>query len=541
MINGNGLSPEDGRNEARSSWINTFIRGVACRSRHLRPRFRVRRAECPGRFFLDLAASRGPGTGCPKTNRSSGARDERVRPTLLVVDDERDVLNSVRDWLRIDYRVITFQRGAEALDYLRTGQVADVILSDQRMPEMTGVEVLCQAKAIRPETTRLLFTAYIDIRTVIDAINQGNVFRYIAKPCDPDELAVVVRQAVEHHHLIVEKNRLVAELKESNARLLEANRLKGAFIEVASHELNTPVTVVLGMIELWKMSQGPTASPQERQWVDRIGAAAGRLARTVEKMLKLVRNRDFSQSVDAQPIELEPLVRQAIDDLAPYLDLRGQAVSVSIEPDLGLIEVDSVQDLRRADESAGQRGQIHAGRRHDPDRNSSRAHGRRLGSRLHPRPGGGRCRSMTSSISSSRFSRASTRCAIPPATTSSASEESGLGSGWSRRLSNCTGAGRGLEHPGRRLDLLVHPPTVDGRVGESRRPIRPASDSPVKPLMPRGRRGRRRFEVGLRNLPPLASRDSSERRESQADPGVPRGNCLEPWTTDRITTKSLRI
>ncbi len=258
-----------------------------------------------------------------------------------MVDDERDVLNSVRDLLRIDYRVLTFQHGSEALEYLRSDQAADVILSDQRMPEITGVEVLRQAKAIRPETTRLLFTAYIDIRTVIDAINQGNVFRYLAKPCDPDELAVVVRQAVEHRGLIVEKNRLLAELKESNARLLEANRLKGAFIEVASHELNTPVTVVLGMVELWKLSQGQTASPAERQWVDRIGAAAGRLARTVEKMLKLVRNREFSQSVSAERVELGPMIEQAINDLAPYLELRAQSVAVSVEPELGPVEVDA--------------------------------------------------------------------------------------------------------------------------------------------------------------------------------------------------------
>ncbi len=94
------------------------------------------------------------------------------------------------------------------------------------------------------------------------------------------------------------------------------------------------------MVELWKMSQAATATPAERQWVERIGAAAGRLARTVEKMLKLVRNREFSQSVDARPTELEPLVRQAIDELAPYLDLRSQAVSVSIEPDLGPVDVD---------------------------------------------------------------------------------------------------------------------------------------------------------------------------------------------------------
>jgi len=111
--------------------------------------------------------------------------NEWVRPTLLVVDDERDVLSSVHDLLRIDYRVITYERGQDALEYLRTGQAADAILCDQRMPEMTGVDVLRQVKAIRPETTRLLFTAYSDIRTVIDAINQGHVFRYLGKAVRP--------------------------------------------------------------------------------------------------------------------------------------------------------------------------------------------------------------------------------------------------------------------------------------------------------------------------------------------------------------------
>ena len=266
---------------------------------------------------------------------------DRIRPTLLVVDDERDVLRSVHDLLRLDYRVVTCERGPEALDILRSAEAVDVILSDQKMPEMTGVEVLRQAKIIRPETTRLLFTAYSDIRTVIDAINQGHIFRYLAKPWVPEELEAIVRQAVEHHDLIVDKNRLVLELQETNARLLKANRLKGAFIEVASHELNTPVTVVRGMIELWKMSQGETASPQERQWIDRISAAAQRLARTVERMLKLVRNRDFSQSLEVESIEIAPLLRRAMDELAPYLELRRQNLTLEIERNLGPIQADS--------------------------------------------------------------------------------------------------------------------------------------------------------------------------------------------------------
>jgi signal transduction histidine kinase len=267
--------------------------------------------------------------------------DEPGRPVLLVVDDERDVLSSIQNLLRMDYRVVTYQRGADALEFLRSAPRVDVILSDQRMPEVTGVEVLRAARAIRPETTRLLFTAHTDIHTVIEAINQGHVFRYLSKPCDPEFLAAVVRQAVEHHNLIMDKNRLLAELRETNARLMEANRLKGAFIEVASHELNTPITVVLGMIELWKMSQSAAASSKERQWVDRIGAAAVRLARTVERMLKLVRNREFSQSLDSELIELEPVVKRAVEEVSPYLELRRQRVALDLEPGLGPIEADS--------------------------------------------------------------------------------------------------------------------------------------------------------------------------------------------------------
>ncbi|MGZ3379041.1 MAG: response regulator, partial [Isosphaeraceae bacterium] len=165
---------------------------------------------------------------------------------VLVVDDEPDVLRSVYDLLRIDYEVVTCQRASEALDHLKAVTDVAVILSDQRMPGMTGIELLQQARLIRPETTRLLFTAYADIHTVSDAINHGHVFRYITKPWGAEELESVIRQAVERHDMIIEKNQLLAELQTANAKLAEANRLKGIFLEVASHELNTPVTVVLG-------------------------------------------------------------------------------------------------------------------------------------------------------------------------------------------------------------------------------------------------------------------------------------------------------
>ena len=92
-----------------------------------------------------------------------------AKPCLLVVDDEPDLVQSVKDLLRFEYRVLGATRASEGLRIMSVENV-QIVMSDQRMPEMTGVELLRQAKAIRPEITRLLFTAYADIRTVIDAI-----------------------------------------------------------------------------------------------------------------------------------------------------------------------------------------------------------------------------------------------------------------------------------------------------------------------------------------------------------------------------------
>ncbi len=262
------------------------------------------------------------------------------RPTLVVVDDEPEVLRSLHDLFRLEYRVLTYERPSMALEALEQVGEVDVIMSDQRMPEMTGVRFFERAQRVQPDATRLLFTGYADIKAVIDAINQGHIARYITKPWDADELATVIRQAVDQHALIAEKNRLLRELKETNARLVEADRLKGKFIEVASHELNTPVTVVLGLTELWKMSCGEFATPAERAWVDRIHGAGKRLASTVERMLKLLKNDHLEPSLSVEEAEIEPLIRRAIAGLQPFLQARNQEILLRAAPDLGAAEVD---------------------------------------------------------------------------------------------------------------------------------------------------------------------------------------------------------
>src|SRR4051812_14712173 len=206
------------------------------------------------------------------------------RHTILVVDDEPDVVKSVQDLLRFDYKVLGTTRASEGIRLLEQEEV-HVVMSDQRMPEMTGVQFLNRVRGEHPEAVRLLFTGYADIRAVIDAINQGNVFRYITKPWDPDELQGVIRQASQQYDLLVERKRLLTELQAKNQELERAHRLKDAFIKVASHELRTPLAILQGLAEL--ALRGPDVPPALRGWLAGIRRAGERLAHLTHQIIQM--------------------------------------------------------------------------------------------------------------------------------------------------------------------------------------------------------------------------------------------------------------
>jgi response regulator RpfG family c-di-GMP phosphodiesterase len=145
------------------------------------------------------------------------------KPALLVVDDEAEILYSLRGLLHKEYDFHTAQSGYEGLRVLERTPI-NVVMTDQRMPEMTGVDFLAQVRERFPETTRLLFTGYADLPAVIDAINQGQVFNYLTKPWEPDELRLALRQATERHAELAERRRLLADVNAYVTRSLDLVR-----------------------------------------------------------------------------------------------------------------------------------------------------------------------------------------------------------------------------------------------------------------------------------------------------------------------------
>jgi response regulator RpfG family c-di-GMP phosphodiesterase len=128
--------------------------------------------------------------------------------TLLIVDDEPDVCDSVHDLLRREFRVLKAHSGQEGFRLMQEEEV-HIIMTDQRMPQVSGVELLTKVKARNPQAVRMLFTGYADLESIIAAINQGHVYQFLKKPWQPEELADAVRQAA------VEYERIIAEVDES--------------------------------------------------------------------------------------------------------------------------------------------------------------------------------------------------------------------------------------------------------------------------------------------------------------------------------------
>jgi two-component system NtrC family sensor kinase len=140
--------------------------------------------------------------------------------TILCVDDEANVLKSLkRLFLDEDYEILTAESGQEGLAILEQHQPVQVVISDYRMPEMDGVAFFKQVHARWPNTVRIVLSGYADTAAVVAAINEGQVYKFIPKPWNDDELKVAIAKAVERYFLVKANNELNEELRQANDEL----------------------------------------------------------------------------------------------------------------------------------------------------------------------------------------------------------------------------------------------------------------------------------------------------------------------------------
>jgi Response regulator containing CheY-like receiver, AAA-type ATPase, and DNA-binding domains len=174
----------------------------------------------------------------------------KPQPSVLIVDDEPQVLAALKDTLEDEFRVLTITSPKDAIKLLEQEQELSVIMSDQRMPEISGHEFLAWAREIS-EASRILITGYSDIDAVIAAVNDGKIFGYVSKPWDPTGLKLVVYKAVEHYALAhalrvrLEQQAAVARLGQFALVRRNSEKIEAEAVALVAHTLNVEYCKVM--------------------------------------------------------------------------------------------------------------------------------------------------------------------------------------------------------------------------------------------------------------------------------------------------------
>ncbi len=250
-----------------------------------------------------------------------------MKHTVLCVDDESDNVDALERLFRRKYNVLKATSGADALKLMESNQVS-LIVTDQRMPHMTGVEFLQESMRFAPEAIRILLTGYTDIESVIAAINSGQVYRYVTKPWDPHDLANTVDKAIE-------KYELSAELKEKNKALELAlkelrtlDEAKSNFMILINHELKTPLTVMLSFLDLLKETD---LNDEQKKFLDRIGQSAARLQSLILDSLELVSAEAGTLPIKMTGIDLKKVVADLQTKFAGSLEKKGMTLELDLK------------------------------------------------------------------------------------------------------------------------------------------------------------------------------------------------------------------
>jgi len=177
-----------------------------------------------------------------------------VKAVVLAVDNEQNVLSAITRTLRsIDAEVVTASCGADALKMM-ANKAVDVILTDMRMPGMSGAEFLIEAKKLQPNTQRILLTGFADIESTIDAINGGGISNYLTKPWQGEHLREVVARAIRVARLEVENGNLVKVNEQQNQMLTELNAALEAKVETRTHELEAANAMLSETVQQLELS-----------------------------------------------------------------------------------------------------------------------------------------------------------------------------------------------------------------------------------------------------------------------------------------------
>ena len=270
-----------------------------------------------------------------------------LKTNILAVDDEIFNLETLKRTFRKDYNVFTASSGSEGLDIISNEEI-HIVISDQRMPVMTGTEFLKSVARKQPDTIRIILTAYTDVIDLIEAINSGLVYKYVTKPWQPQDFRMTIQRAADHYWAEEERRKLLVQLQEQNIRLENQNvelkhldGLKSRFMSIASHEFRTPLAIISGSVELLSMITD-NLTEKQANLVNNALEGSGRLNEILTSVFDLVKMDASEYAIKFSSHSINKLIKNVYKEYEKVAGKRNITIKQNIDDFSMEVDPDSI-------------------------------------------------------------------------------------------------------------------------------------------------------------------------------------------------------
>ncbi|KFD39711.1 histidine kinase [Schleiferia thermophila str. Yellowstone] len=225
------------------------------------------------------------------------------RVKIVYLDDELGNLQSFLAAFRRKYHVFTTHDQQEAIRIIKE-EKPEIIITDQRMPLVTGVEFLYMAEQLLPESVKILTSAYSDISAIIDAVNKGHIYNYIKKPWDINDVSLILENAVKYY----QANRTI---RDQLIKLEKTNEELNRFVYSASHDLRSPITTIKGILQ---MAREDVSDPISLQYFNMIDESIARLDNFIRSIVQYYQNG--KDVFDFQVIDFKKFIESVLREFS---------------------------------------------------------------------------------------------------------------------------------------------------------------------------------------------------------------------------------
>ncbi len=260
---------------------------------------------------------------------------------VLFLDDEESIIDGMeRLFMREPFAIAATTQVDQAREILSKEKIK-VIVSDQRMSQIAGVKFLREVKEKYPNVVRILFTGYTDFTAAEEAINQGEVYRFISKPWKTTEMLMTIRQSIEHYDLLAQAHAHEEEIEAANKKLKGMYEMQKEFTSTVSHELRTPLASIKMAIDLISRETVGTINDQQKDILGRAKQETDRLKRLIDDILDLTKIEAGKVKMSFMMNDIHKVITQVVDAQMDVAQNRGLYIKTKLDPKVPQVPFDS--------------------------------------------------------------------------------------------------------------------------------------------------------------------------------------------------------